>query len=507
MILRQLAIAGAIALAFGLGSYYATGSAGAFASINLAAGALALAVSAVGALRGLRGVGTPAARRLLLPRLALLAGVVAASVVLERGAQRLGWRLDWTTERRFELAEATQKELAKLSNPLDLTFYRERGDPRARRTSLLLETMARGHPIVVHERWLDESESEADQFGIQSTEAVVLQMGDRFETVDHPTEGRIYEALWRLQNPGAKTLYATFGEGEANFDSVEPDGYSGLRTMLETEGYTLRRLVTATGAGVPADAGGVLVAGPRRAFGADAARALGAYLAGGGGLVALLEPGVRTGLEPLLGEWGFDLPDGVIVDPPAGTVAGGAPGINPIASNYSQHPVTHGLGPRTLTLFLTARPVVPVRKPQPDDELRALVYSSPEAWLDTEPGRIASGAAPQRPAGVSPQRWPFVAAGRYPRDGREARIVVFGDASFADNDHLRALYNLDLLLNAVHWVGQREEAIALRPKLVTPNQDPLTPQQSLAMLYGVGLLLPELLLIAGAVTWLRRRAA
>jgi hypothetical protein len=54
---------------------------------------------------------------------------------------------------------------------------------------------------------------------------------------------------------------------------------------------------------------------------------------------------------------------------------------------------------------------------------------------------------------------------------------------------------------------QREEAIALRPKLLTPNQDPLTPQKSLAMLYGVGLLLPELLLIAGAAAWLRRRAA
>ncbi len=84
---------------------------------------------------------------------------------------------------------------------------------------------------------------------------------------------------------------------------------------------------------------------------------------------------------------------------------------------------------------------------------------------------------------------------------------LFGDSTFADNDHLRALYNLDLLLNAVHWVTQREEAISLRPKIVTPNQDPMTPQQSLAMLYGVGLLLPELLLIAGAIAWLRRRGA
>ncbi|MCC6642281.1 MAG: Gldg family protein [Deltaproteobacteria bacterium] len=503
----QLAIAGAIALVFGLGSYYATGMASLFASINLGAGGLALVVAALGGLRGLRGVGTPAARRVLLPRIALLVLVLAAAVLLERGALRLGWRLDWTAEQRFELSEAMRNELAKLSGPLDVTFYRERGDPRARRTSLLLETIARGHSVVLHERWLDESESEADQFGIQSAEAVVLQLGDRFETVDRPTEGRIYEALWRLQNPGMQTLYTAFGEGEANFDSTEPDGYSGLRVMLETEGYAIRKLVTATGAHVPSDAGAVLVVGPRRAFGSEAVAGLRAYLAGGGGLVALLEPGVRSGLEPVLAEWGFDLPDGILVDPPSGAVAGGAPGLNPIAANYSQHPVTHGLGPRALTLFLTARPVVPARKPQAGDELRALVFSSPDAWLAPTGGRLSRTTAPVRPADAATQRWPFVAAGRYPRDGRQTRVVVFGDSSFADNDHLRALYNLDLLLNAVHWVVQREEAIAIRPKLLTPNQDPLTPQQSLAMLYGVGLLLPELTLIAGAVAWLRRRAA
>ncbi len=503
MIFRQLGIGGAIAVLFGMGSYYATGDTGPFVWINLAAGGLALLTAAAGGLRGVRGVGAPAARRLLLPRALLLVAVAIVSVLAERGAQHLGWRLDWTAEQRFDLSDATRAELAKLSGPLDVTFYRQRGDPRARRTWLLLQTLAREHPVALHERWLEESEADADRFGIQGTEAAVLEFGGRFETVDRPTEGRIYEALWRLQNPGVKTLYSTFGEGEGDLDGTGSAGYSGLRTQLETEGYTIQRLVTALGTRIPSDVGALLVVSPQRAFGSEALGALRSYLAAGGGLVALLEPGSRSGLEPLLAEYGFDLPDAAIVDPPAGSIAGGEPGTSPIASAYSQHPVTRGLGSRTLSLFLTARPVVPARKPAPSDELRALVYSSADAWLDTGPGR--SGG--QRPPDVSPQRWPFAAAGRYPRSGAETRIVVFGDATFADNDHLRALYNLDLLLNAVHWVVQREEAIAIRPKLLTPNQDPLTPQQSLAMLYGVGLLLPELLLLAGALAWLRRRAA
>jgi hypothetical protein len=96
--------------------------------------------------------------------------------------------------------------------------------------------------------------------------------------------------------------------------------------------------------------------------------------------------------------------------------------------------------------------------------------------------------------------------GAYPRPGGETRIAVFGDADFASNRYLRALYNLDLLMNTIHWAAQRETEITLRPKSLTPDQYPLTPQQSLEMLYGVGLLIPELCVAAAAWTWVRGAA-
>ena len=69
------------------------------------------------------------------------------------------------------------------------------------------------------------------------------------------------------------------------------------------------------------------------------------------------------------------------------------------------------------------------------------------------------------------------------------------------------LFNLDLAMNAVHWAAEQEFAITLRPKVLTPDHAPLPPQTTLQMLYGVGLLVPEILLIAGAVIWVRRRSA
>ena len=140
-------------------------------------------------------------------------------------------------------------------------------------------------------------------------------------------------------------------------------------------------------------------------------------------------------------------------------------------------------------------------------QMRAVAFASRRSWLAPNAAAVQRGAAPEEPAQRQEEYWPVLAVGAYPRPGGETRIAVFGDADFASNRYLRTLYNLDLLMNTIHWVAQREDEITLRPKSLTPDQYPLTPQQSLEMLYGVGLLIPELCVAAAAWTWVRRRGA
>jgi len=99
-------------------------------------------------------------------------------------------------------------------------------------------------------------------------------------------------------------------------------------------------------------------------------------------------------------------------------------------------------------------------------------------------------------------------AGLYPRERGQARIVVIGDADFASNANLRTLYNLDLIMNAIHWAAENDSEITLRPKnRPAPVQFPIPLTDTLQTLYGVGLLVPELLLIAGGIVWLRGRSS
>jgi hypothetical protein len=195
----------------------------------------------------------------------------------------------------------------------------------------------------------------------------------------------------------------------------------------------------------------------------------------------------------------------VLVDPASGPIDGVPAGLAPVAYNYAMHGVTTGLDATRMTLFRGVRPLG-LLKPRVEDDLRGVVLGSGRSWIHPDASLVGARAAPARPPQASEDYYPIVAAGRYTREGGETRLVVFGDSDVASNRYLRALYNLDLVLNGVHWAVARESAITLRPKVAPVIQFPLPVQNTLTTLYGIGLLIPELLLAAGGFVWLRRRA-
>jgi len=507
--MRELALVGFIALLSGLVSYYAIGELGTFSSVNLGLGALALAIAAALGLHRLRFTGGPLARRVIGRGLLGIALALAIAVGLERWAAWQGLTFDWTFEQRYDLSEAVQRKLAEICSgdePLVALFYFDPEDPRKRATGLLLETLQRAGPCLeVRERRIEENLAEVDRYAVGSSNTVVFQLGDAFETVPRPMEGTIYEALYRLTSRGVATLAFLRGEGEGDPERTDGLGYSGLAAALTTEGYQERILVSASLSEVPEDVDALIVIAPERPLLPQTLDALQRYLESGGSLVALLEPGRESGIEGLLAGFGIEALDGLVVDPASAPVDEGVRGVNVLAFNYAAHPVTAGLNRSRMTYFPGVRPLH-LRKPRVEDDVQRVVLSSHRGWVSEDLSWLARSTGLPASDGAQSDYQTLAAVGRYPRDGKETRLVVFGDADFASNRYLRALYDLDLVLNAVHWATQRESAITLRPKaLRTSVQFPVPLTSSVQALYGVGLLLPELLLIAGGLVWLRRR--
>jgi hypothetical protein len=94
---------------------------------------------------------------------------------------------------------------------------------------------------------------------------------------------------------------------------------------------------------------------------------------------------------------------------------------------------------------------------------------------------------------------------------RPGRLLVVGDADFASDAYLDLLGNRDLALNAVAWATGEETLAGLRPKRMPEIMRPLSPlvlteRQARAILVGVTIVEPGLVLIAGLVlVGLRRR--
>jgi len=334
----------------------------------------------------------------------------------------------------------------------------------------------------------------------------VIEQGMRFETVERPTEGALYEALYRLRSLEGGTIVILRGDGEGDPERGSDLGFSGLSTALMTEGYQQGMVVTAAMSEVPEAATVVLSLAPRRRLRDEALDALRRYLARGGRLVALLEPGVESGIEEVLAEYGLESPNAVLIDPASGDVDETVEGLNPVAYNYSVHPVTQALDRNRMTFFVGARGFK-LRKPRVEDRIEGVVLASPRSWLDEDLSLLDQLRGRPQPEGARQDYHPLVATGEYRRDAGLTRIVAIGDSDFASNRYLRAVYNLDLIVNAVHWAAQREAEITTRPKAGPPLHFPLPIADSLQTLYSVGLLVPEILLLAGGAIWLRRRSA
>jgi ABC-type uncharacterized transport system involved in gliding motility auxiliary subunit len=86
------------------------------------------------------------------------------------------------------------------------------------------------------------------------------------------------------------------------------------------------------------------------------------------------------------------------------------------------------------------------------------------------------------------------------------RVVVFGDATWAQNGNLTTMGNRDLVLNAVNWALGEEGGVAIGPKSIRASVAPI-PQATFNVILALSFLGPELILLFGLFVWWRRKAS
>ena len=455
--------------------------------------------------------------------------VLAILVALNYLASRHNKRWDLTAAKQFTLSEQTRKVLQGLERPVSLKVFAGPNDFGRFRERLDEFTYA-SPKVSVEYIDVDKYPSRAMPYKVDTSGTVVIEYDGRVERVTSDGEQELVNGLIKVVQGKQHKVYFVQGHGERDPDVSDRPGYSTVKSALGSDNYTVEKLVLAQQKEVPADASVLVLAGPKTdLFGAEIDM-LKAYLGKGGKVLFMLDPPDRaespdlTAVIALLKEWGIEVGSNVVVDVSGMGQLFGTGAEVPVAAKYNPHPITEGF--RLITAYPLARSVGSISGNASGRFPQALVETSPSSWAEADikklttsgqvarevdkgdkAGPVSLGAAVSAPADAATPPPPAPAGGAKPEEPQkpETRIVVFGDSDFVANQWLGIPGNRDLFLNAVNWLAQQENMIAIRPRDPEDRRLSLTRDQQTRIFWLTVLIIPGLILLAGVQTWWRRR--
>ena len=456
-----------------------------------------------------------------------IVGIVAVLAILA-GLNYLGVRQnkrwDLTANQVFSLSEQTVKVLHGLDAPAKITvFDQAAGFDRFR--DRLEEYTYQTKQLTVEYVDIDRQPARAREANVTTMGTMILDYKGRTERIAALEEQDIANALIKATTGQERTLYFTQGHGEKDPASSEREGYSAVADALKGDNYGFEKLVLAQTPAVPEGASAVIVAGPRTDFFPAEIEAIRKYLATGGKLLVMRDPGQKAGegilpnLDGLIGEWGISVGDDIVVDASGVGQMFGADASVPVAASYPGHPITERFN--LMTAYPLARSVssanVEGRTPQP------FIETSAQSWAETSLAGLVAGeqvsldpAAGDRPGPVTLAMAVSAAATDAPSPAEpaagteappapETRVVVVGDSDFAANYGLGIQGNKDLFMNVLGWLSQQEGLIAVRARAPEDRRLTMTADQVQMVAILSIFLIPAAIFGLGVYTWWRRR--
>jgi gliding motility-associatede transport system auxiliary component len=420
-------------------------------------------------------------------------------------------RFDLTEGGVYSLSPQSLGILQHLDKNLEVNAFVEAGsDPQLRE---LLESYHYASDKVSYSIIDPDKQPDlAERFKITTIPAVHLQYGDRTNVVNKLTEEEITNGLIKVTRAEKKTIYFLEGHGEPSIDDMEdPKGYGQIKAALDNESYDVKKLVLSEGTTIPDDASLVIIAGAEKSLLSHEIQAVDAYLKKGGHALFLLRYRNTPELVTFLQQWGVQVGNDVIVDEQLQLLKGKTLSLTPFVTTYGAHPITEEMSRRgtALTSYGISRSVEPQNGKKGLTSV-SIARTNPTSWAETDlegvlQRRTAQFDAQDRKGPIS---LAVVVTANLKELGTEhdgtARLAVFGNTDFANNQFLAQYFNRDLLLNTINWLVGEEGLISVRARTLRASRVQFTAEEGTLIFYLSVLVLPELLLIVGLAVWWQR---
>ena len=462
---------------------------------------------------------------------------VVLAVALVAMVNWLGYRHysrgDWTSSKLYTLSAKSLNILKGLHADVRVVVLMTPSTPLFSETKELLDRYQAASPRIKVE-YIDperdplRTKTLAQEFGVSTANTVVfasggrkkyvtsdqlaeydysgMQMGQAPKLKGFKGEEQFTAAILAVVNPKVPKVYFVTGHGEHDPDAADGSGYSQLKDAIKRDNYDVEKTTLLAGA-VPADCDLLVIAGPKAPFTDPEKAALKAYLDKGGRALVMLDPvlGDRaqsSGLEELLKGYGVAVDNDLVVDPSKQLPFFSLAAV--YVDQFRSHPVVDGMQGLAV-LFPIARSVTTVAAPGATSSI--LLTTSDKGWGQRDLKANATGQLEIKKApGDVPGPVPLGVAAQSEKDKEHGwRLVVFGNSAFASNQYLANAGNSNLVLNAVNWLANQEQALGIAPRSPEQVQLFLSETQMSHVLLISLILLPACAIALGVAVWWRRR--
>ena len=454
-------------------------------------------------------------------------GLLALLAIVEVLIYQHNVRIDFTPEGKFTLSPHAEQILDDLEHDVKVLVFTRDDDPRNGQLRDLLWRVRARQPRVSYDIVdVNRNPALARRYNADAYGLAVVESGGRRKTFSNIKEEILMAAVLQVTRAERKKIYFLEGHGEKDIGETDRRrGYSTASRVLQDEFYEAASLSLLGAKAVPDDATVVVIAGPRQDLLPDELLSLGDYLNRGGALLVLLDPGSSPSLVAFLERYGIEMPDEVVADATY-SMAQGEPLTARMPGVSSHSLVTSTLD--SDPVFSFSRPVETAASLDTERRVlvRTLLETSNRSWSIPAPGGdvpsdaydfvaardrkgpIAVGAElvlpiegrDQDPEEVEPDEDDTVAR-------QVSRMIVYGDADFANNFFIELLGNRDLFVNSVNFLAREDRLIAVRPKrkAVGREQFYVSARQSYWAFLLSTIIEPSAFLLLGAGVFFWRR--
>jgi len=476
--------------------------------------------------------------------IAVVLMIAAVAVMVNYLASRYYWRSNFSYRGFYSLSPKTLLLLENLPSDVNVISFFRKDNPCFDDINNLLdeyEYASKGKAsgrvnvkIIEPDRDLAEARQLGAEYGVTEVNVIVFACGGRKKYV---TEEDIVEYQNELVDRGllrkkmisfkaeqvfSSMIYSVavaekpvvyFLEGHGERDIKDYDrlsGYSSIVGFMKRDSIEIKTLSLADKNEVPPDCSAIIVAGPDRSISQNEAELLRGYLQKNGRMLLMLDPSTKTGFEDIVEEWGLSLRNDVVFDP-YNTLTG----RELFVKEYGEHPITKRMK-GIVTQFYMPRSIMLVASGSANSSaadrprITMLASCSDRGWaetdLNTSPASFDEGSDTMGPVAVAAaiEKGP---TGSIDIDIEPTRIVIVGDSIFVSNRAMSrgAGGNRDLFMNMVNWLLERENLMAIAPKLPGELKLDIDSRSATWLLAVYAVFMPGVVALIGVIIWITRR--